>query len=39
MRNGFSAIGAIIDDKAVAGFIETGLAGYALGCNEEMGKD
>ena len=39
MRNSFSAIGAIIDDKAVTGFIEAGLAGYALGCNEKVGKD
>jgi hypothetical protein len=39
MWNGFSPIGAIIDDKAVASFIETGLAGYPLGCDEEVGKD
>jgi hypothetical protein len=39
MRNGFSPIGAIIDDKAVTGFIETGLAGYALGRDEKVGKD
>ena len=39
MRNSFSPIGAIIDDKAVASFIEADLAGYALGCDEEVGKD
>ena len=39
MRNSFSPIGAIIDDKAVASFIEADLAGYALGCDEKVGKD
>ena len=39
VRNGFSPIGAIIDDQAVAGFIEAGLAGYALGRSEKVGKD
>jgi hypothetical protein len=39
MRNGFSPIGAIIDDKAVSSFIEAGLAGYALGCGEKVGKE
>lgn len=39
MRNGFSPIGAIIDDKAVASFVEAGLAGDPLGCDEKVGKD
>lgn len=39
MRNGFSPIGAIIDDEAVASFIKAGLAGYALGGDEKVGKD
>lgn len=39
MRNGFSPIGAIIDDEAVASFIKAGLAGYALGRDEEVGKE
>jgi hypothetical protein len=39
MRNGFSPIGAIIDDKAVASFLEAGLAGYALGRYEKVRKD
>ena len=39
MRNSFSPIGAIIDDEAVASFIEAGLAGYALGRGEKVGKD
>ena len=39
MRNGFSPIGAIIDDKAVASFIEAGLAGYALSRGEKVGKE
>jgi hypothetical protein len=39
MRNSFSPIGAIIDDKAIARFIEAGLAGYALGRGEKVGKD
>ena len=39
MRNGFSPIGAIIDDKAVASFIEADLAGYPLGRDEKVGKD
>jgi hypothetical protein len=39
MRNSFSSIGAIIDDKAVASFIEAGLAGYPLGRDEKVGKD
>jgi hypothetical protein len=39
MRNGFSPIGAIIDDKAVASFIDASLAGYALGRDEKVGKD
>ena len=36
---GFAAIRAIIDDEAVASFIKAGLAGYALGCDEKVGKD
>jgi len=39
MRDSFSPIGAIIDDKAVASFIEAGLAGYALGRGEKVGKE
>jgi hypothetical protein len=39
MRNGFSPIVAIIDDEAVASFIEAGLAGYALGRSEKVGKE
>lgn len=39
MRNRFSPIGAIVDDKAVARFIEAGLAGYALGRGEKVGKE
>jgi len=39
MRNGLPPIGAIIDDEAVASFIEAGLAGYALGRDEKVGKD
>jgi hypothetical protein len=39
MRNSFSPIGAIIDDKAVASFIEADLAGYPLGRDEKVGKD
>jgi hypothetical protein len=39
MRNGFSPIRAIIDDKAVTSFIEAGLAGYPLGRDEKLGKD
>jgi hypothetical protein len=39
MRNSFSPIGAIIDDKAVASFVEASLAGYALGRGEKVGKE
>jgi len=39
MRNSFSPIGAIIDDEAVASFIEAGLASYALSRGEEVGKE
>jgi hypothetical protein len=39
MRNGFSPIRAIIDDKAVASLIEASLAGYPLGRDEKVGKD
>ena len=39
MRNRFSPIGAIVDNKAVASFIEAGLAGYALGRGEKVGKE
>lgn len=39
MRDSFSPIGAIIDDKAVASFIEAGLAGYALGRGEKVVKE
>ena len=33
---GFAAIRAIIDDKAVAGFVELALASDSLGSDEEM---
>jgi len=39
MRNGFSSIGAIIDNQAVAGFIEAGLTGYPLGRDKKVCKD
>ncbi len=39
VRTCFSTIGAIIDDEAVASFIEAGLAGYALGRGEKVGKE
>ena len=39
MRNSFSAIGAIIDDEAVAGFVELALASDPLGGDKEMGKE
>jgi hypothetical protein len=39
MRNGFSPIGTIIDDKAVASLIDAGLACYTLSRNEKVGKD
>ena len=36
MGNSFPAIGAIIDDEAVAGFVELALASDSLGSDEEM---
>ena len=37
--DGFSTIGAIIDDEAIAGFFELALAGNALGGDEEMSEE
>ena len=37
--DGFSTIGAIIDDEAIAGFVELALAGNALGGDEEMSEE
>lgn len=36
MGNSFPAIGAIIDDEAVAGFVELALASDSLGSDQEM---
>ena len=37
--DGFSTIGAIIDDEAIACFFELALAGNALGGDEEMSEE
>lgn len=37
--DGFTAVGAVIDDEAIATLIEAGLAGDALGGGEKVGKD
>ncbi len=39
VRDGFPAIGAVIDDEAIAGFFEMALAGDPLGGGEKVGKD
>ena len=39
VRDCFSTIGAIIDDKAIACFVELALAGNALGGDEEMSEE
>lgn len=39
VRDCFSTIGAIIDNKAIACFFELALAGNALGCDEEMSEE
>jgi len=39
MGDGFSAVGSVVDDKAVAGLIELELAGDFLGGGKEMAKD
>ena len=38
MGDSFAAIGAVINDEAVAGFVELALASDPLGGDEEMGK-
>ena len=39
VRDCFSTIGAIIDDEAIACFVELALAGNALGGDEEMSEE
>ena len=36
--DGLAAIGAVINDEAVAGFVELALTSYPLGGDEEMGE-
>ena len=38
-RDGFSAVGAVVDDKAVTGLVELTLAGDLLGGGKEMAKN
>ncbi len=39
MGDSFAAIGAVINDEAVAGFVELALASDPLGGDEEMGEE
>ena len=39
VRDSFSSVGAIIDDEAIACFVELALTGNALGGDEEMSEE